>query len=75
MEGIEIDEREFASLFQAELGGRAGAAPGGLPGATGNGAGRSVVQVSNKLKANNAGIILARLRMSYDDMAKAVERM
>ena len=26
-------------------------------------------------RANNGGIILARLRMSYDDMASAVERM
>ena len=35
------------------------------------GTGRSVVQVIDPKRANNGGIILARLRMSYDDMAMA----
>lgn len=65
---IEIDEREFEGLFQAEI--SKAAAP-----KSGGGAGKNVVQVIDPKRANNGGIILARLRMSYDDMAMAVEKM
>lgn len=69
LEEIEIDEKEFTNLFQAEI--------KTTPAATdrsGN-TSRSVVQVIDPKRANNGGIILARLRMSYDDLAKAVENM
>lgn len=69
LEQIEIDEKEFTNLFQAEI--KASSAPTERS----NSAPRNVVQVIDPKRANNGGIILARLRMSYDDMAKAVERM
>lgn len=34
-----------------------------------------VVKVIDSKRANNGGIILARLKMSYDDIAKAIEAM
>ena len=75
---IEIDEKEFTTLFQAEI--TSNLASGGVSGsATGSGGGggssRNVVQVIDPKRANNGGIILARLRMSYDDMARAVDAM
>jgi len=73
LEQIEIDEDEFITLFQAEIKATSGSS---MPGGGSNeGNGRNVVQVIDPKRANNGGIILARLRMSYDDMAKAVERM
>ena len=48
---------------------------GGPAGAAGGGSARNVVQVIDPKRANNGGIILARLRMSYDDLAQAVDRM
>lgn len=74
---IEIDEQEFTTLFQAEI---KSENPAGGAGAVGTGGGggssnRNVVQVIDPKRANNGGIILARLRMSYDDMARAVETM
>ncbi len=76
LDALEIDEGEFATLFQAELSATAGNGAG-AGGNRGNGGGgkKGVVQVIDPKRANNGGIILARLRMSYDDMARAVERM
>ena len=79
LDQIEIDEKEFTTLFQAEIK-EPSAAGGMIPGMGGGGGGggaggRNVVQVIDPKRANNGGIILARLRMSYDDMAKAVESM
>ena len=73
---IQIDEKEFTDLFQAEIKAAATstAGTGGGGGGTGGG-GRNVVQVIDPKRANNGGIILARLRMSYDDMATAVDAM
>ena len=69
-----IDDQEFASLFQTEI--KAGSPLVGNGGMTAGGGGtRNVVQVIDPKRANNGGIILARLRMSYDDLAQAVERM
>ncbi|KAL7533786.1 hypothetical protein ACHAXR_007441, partial [Thalassiosira sp. AJA248-18] len=76
---LEIDEAEFTTLFQTEIKARQGGSGGGImcggSGPGGGGRGGNVVQVIDPKRANNGGIILARLRMSYDDMAKAVERM
>ena len=76
LDALEIDEGEFANLFQAEISATAGNGAG-AGGNRGNGGGgkKGVVQVIDPKRANNGGIILARLRMSYDDMARAVERM
>lgn len=76
---IEIDETEFTNLFQAEIKGQGskggmGGMGGGM-GGSGGGGSKNVVQVIDPKRANNGGIILARLRMSYDDMAQAVDRM
>jgi Formin Homology 2 Domain/Subunit CCDC53 of WASH complex len=68
---IDIDEDEFQQLFQAER----GEAP--APKASSNAVGgRGVhVRVIDPKRANNGGIILARLKMSHDDMADAVDRI
>lgn len=66
-----IDEQEFTTLFQAEI--KSAISGGAKP--EGPQAKKSVVQVIDPKRANNGGIILARLRMSYDDLAKAVDKM
>jgi len=70
---IEIDEKEFTNLFQAELKLTSGAGASGGGGNTSSN--KNVVQVIDPKRANNGGIILARLRISYDDMAQAVDRI
>jgi hypothetical protein len=70
IEEIDIDEEEFAQLFQAEL---APTMNKSRPGAsTKRGA---AVRVIDSKRANNGGIILARLKMTHDEMADAVDRM
>jgi hypothetical protein len=70
IEEIDIDEEEFAQLFQAELAPTTNKA---RPGAsTKRGA---AVRVIDSKRANNGGIILARLKMTHDEMADAVDRM
>jgi len=69
LEEIEIDEKEFTNLFQAEIKTTSAATD------RSSNTSRSVVQVIDPKRANNGGIILARLRMSYDDLAKAVENI
>ena len=75
---IEIDEKEFTTLFQAEIKSNAasgGVCGGAMGGGGGGGSSRNVVQVIDPKRANNGGIILARLRMNYDDLARAVDTM
>ena len=78
---LNIDDGEFMNLFQAESkagnpssGGVGGGATGG-GGGGGGGSNRNVVQVIDPKRANNGGIILARLGMTYDDIAQAVNEM
>ena len=71
MEQIEIDETEFTNLFQAEIKSNPTAAQSNNSGSSS----RNAVQVIDPKRANNGGIILARLRMSYDDMAKVVDNV
>lgn len=73
LDNIEIDEEEFAELFQAEL------APNSEPTTS---AARhksprkgAAVRVIDPKRANNGGITLSRLKLSHDDMADAVDRM
>lgn len=71
MMSIEIDETEFTKLFQAEIKSTPTAAQSGNSGSSS----RNAVQVIDPKRANNGGIILARLRMSYDDMATIVDNV
>ena len=73
LDKIDIDEEEFAELFQSEI------QPDGQQAKKGKkiksprkGA---AVRVIDPKRANNGGIILARLKMSHDEMADVVERM
>ena len=70
MEQIEIDEQEFQELFQAE---QDEVKPAKTVAATP--AKGVTVRVIDPKRANNGGIILARLKMSHDDMADAVDRI
>ena len=68
---IEIDEEEFQELFQAEKD-EAGVA---ITNTTVSQKRGSSVCVIDSKRANNGGIILARLKMSHDDLADAVDRI
>lgn len=72
LENIEIDEEEFQELFQLEK-----SADNGMRAMAAVNAGpkRGAVRVIDPKRANNGGIILARLKMSHDDMADAVDRI
>jgi len=70
MEHIEIDEQEFQELFQAEQDEIKPATTSVVTPAKG-----VTVRVIDPKRANNGGIILARLKMSHDDMADAVDRI
>ena len=72
---IEIDEKEFTTLFQAEIKSNTALGGGTIGGGGGGCSSRNVVQVIDPKRANNGGIILARLRMNYDDLARAVNAM
>jgi hypothetical protein len=63
---LNVDEEEFTSLFQAESKPVQQSAP---TGATEQGA----VKVIDKKRANNGGITLARIKMSYKEVAVAVD--
>ena len=63
---IEIDESEFAELFQAELGQTA------IPDADSSKK-RNAVKVIDPKRANNGGIVLARLKITYEEMAGAID--
>lgn len=63
---IEIDESEFAELFQAELGQAA------IP-ESDNTKNRNAVKVIDPKRANNGGIVLARLKITYEEMAGAID--
>jgi Formin Homology 2 Domain/Subunit CCDC53 of WASH complex len=68
---IEIDEEEFQELFQAEK-----AESGATVGVAAVNLKRSsAVCVIDSKRANNGGIILARLKMTHDDLADAVDRI
>ena len=72
MENIEIDEHEFQELFQVEKGEAIQKKSASTSAAT---ARATSVRVIDGKRANNGGIILARLKMSHDEMADAVDRI
>jgi len=65
--GLNVDEEEFASLFQAES--KPTAKQTAPTGTTEKGA----VKVIDTKRANNGGITLARIKLSYEDIARAVD--
>ena len=69
VEQIEIDENEFAELFQSELGSR------DITKDTDSSKKRNAVKVIDPKRANNGGIILARLKITYEEMAVAIDRI
>jgi len=71
MGNIEIDEEEFQELFQVER----NAAVESKPKSTDGPRRGATVRVIDPKRANNGGIILARLKMSHDEMANAVDRI
>lgn len=62
-----IDDEEFKSLFQSKT--ISHPKPSRVKSAVNEGA----VKVIDPMRANNGGIILARCRMSYSDIAKGVD--
>jgi len=66
IEDIEIDESEFAELFQAEVG-QTIAIDSGASKKT------NAVKVIDPKRANNGGIVLARLKITYEEMAVAID--
>lgn len=71
LEGIDIDENEFQELFQEE---KTAIPRSATKGALSKKRGSTVCVIDSK-RANNGGIILARLKMSHDDLADAVDRI
>lgn len=68
VEDIEIDESEFAELFQAEV--------GQVPVLDSNTSKKvNAVKVIDPKRANNGGIVLARLKITYEEMAVAIDTM
>jgi hypothetical protein len=70
VDGIHIDEDEFKDLFQADL-----KASNILKTPTSSKKKGAAVRVIDSKRANNGGIILARLKMTHDQMADAVDRI
>jgi Subunit CCDC53 of WASH complex len=68
---IAFDEDEFQELFQADLTPSV-TSPKGIGATRKKGA---AVRVIDAKRANNGGIILARVKMSHDQMADVVDRM
>jgi len=66
VEDIEIDESEFAELFQAEVG-QTLAIDSSASKKT------NAVKVIDPKRANNGGIVLARLKITYEEMAVAID--
>jgi Formin Homology 2 Domain/Subunit CCDC53 of WASH complex len=68
---IDIDEEEFNELFKADLKGESKVSKS----VSNNKKKGAAVRVIDAKRANNGGIILARLKMTHDEMADAVDRI
>ncbi|KAL3919028.1 MAG: hypothetical protein SGILL_003960, partial [Bacillariaceae sp.] len=68
---IDIDEEEFNELFKADL----KASSNANKVASSSKKKGAAVRVIDAKRANNGGIILARLKMTHDEMADAVDRI
>ncbi len=67
VEQIEIDENEFAELFQSEMGSNVAKESEAKK--------KNAVKVIDPKRANNGGIVLARLKVTYEEMALAIDRI
>jgi hypothetical protein len=65
---IRIDDDEFRNLFRSELG------TASLP-TTHKVTDHGAVKIINPKRANNGGIILARVKLSYDEIAQAIDTL
>lgn len=74
VEEIQIDESEFKALFQADNSENNSASRMGKLGLVSEKR-AGVVKVIEPKRANNGGIILARVKMGFDKVAKAIERL
>ena len=63
---LDVDEEEFCNLFQAESKPSARQSPSKTTE-------KDAVKVIDKKRANNGGITLARIKLSYEDIARAVD--
>lgn len=63
---LDVDEEEFARLFQTD------SKPVPLPAAPAGTTEQGAHQVVDKKRANNGGITLARIKLSYDEIAAVV---
>jgi hypothetical protein len=68
-EELDIDETEFKELFQAEIKEKKATLR------SEESTKKNVVKVIDSKKANNGGIILARIKMSFDEVADSIERL
>lgn len=72
LENIEIDEDEFQELFQVE---KSSDVATKVVTTASQAKKSSTVKVIEPKRANNGGIVLARIKMTHDDMADAVDRI
>lgn len=75
IKSIDIDEVEFNDLFQAETFVAPKPKANSMPGRTTKKKKGAAVRVIDPKRANNGGIVLARVKMSYEGMASSVDRM
>ena len=68
LEKVIIDDDEFRSLFEAKKSSSIKKVAQGENSC-------SVVKVINSKRANNGGIVLARLKMTNDELAKTIDTM
>ena len=66
--GLHVDDAEFTRLFQAEAKPVQQSAPTGTTE-------QGVVKVIDKKRANNGGITLARIKLSYEEIAASVNSL
>ena len=70
IDDIHIDEAEFENLFKADI--SANKKQSTSPQQSRK---SSIVKVIDPKRANNGGIILARIKLTYEEIATAIERM
>ena len=72
IDDIHIDENEFDKLFKADITQPKTNNSSNIPGKSSK---QGAVKVIDPKRANNGGIILARIKFSYDEIAVAINAM
>jgi len=70
IDDIHIDEAEFENLFKADISANKNQSTSPQQSRK-----SSIVKVIDPKRANNGGIILARIKLTYEEIATAIERM